>query len=237
MNISVVMPVHSEKESIKEISEELVQLLNSKLYEIILVVSPVSPKDTFDICSDLTNKYTFVKLHVQENNPGAGRAYREGFDLATGSHILMIDSDGEMPVSTVKLMLEKMDDTNCDMVIGSRWAPGGGAIGYEPFKYFLNRIFQYIFRFLFWTKIHDMTLGYKFMKSDIAHSLIWEAIHTNIGAETSMLPIKMGYKVEEVPTIWEKRKSGASKNNFKRNFLYVGTAIRILTHSKKSFRR
>lgn len=237
MKISAVMPVHSEKESVSDIAEGLVQLLGDELYEIILIVSPGSPQETFDICTGLSKKYSFVQLSVQDENPGVGRAYRQGLAIAKGSHMLMIDSDGEMPVSTVGLMVKKMKATGCDMVIGSRWAAGGGVKGYDNLKYVLNRGFQFIFRVLLRTKIHDLTLGFKLMTSEIAHSLAWEAIHTNFGAESSMLPIKMGYHVEEVPTIWERRSSGVSKNNFKRNFLYVTTALRILTTSRKALRK
>lgn len=236
MQISAVIPVHSEKETITEVVEGLVGILGNELFEIILVVAPNSPQETFDICFASNKKHSFVQVYTQKENPGVGRAFREGFALAKGSHVLMIDSDGEMPVSTVKLMVDKMKATNCDMVIGSRWLKGGGAIGYEPLKYFLNRCFQTIFRIIFWTKIHDLSLSFKLMKAEIAHGLIWTAIHTYIGAETSMTPIKLKYHVEEVPTVWQKRKSGVSRNTFGRNFLYVKAAFRILTSNPNKLR-
>lgn len=232
MQISVVMPVHSETNTIVEISEGLSNILGDKLFEILIVVSPSSPKETFDICAKLGKNDARIKHITQKENPGVGRAYREGFTAATGSHILMIDGDGEMPVSTVALMVDKMLATGCDMVVGSRWMKGGGAIGYDRLKYFLNRCFQVAFRVILWTNIHDLTLGFKLMKADIAHSLPWSAIHTNIGAETTMFPIKTGYRVTEVPTIWQKRTSGTSKNTFRRNFLYVSTAFSVIKRSQ-----
>lgn len=234
MKISVIMPVHSEKETVVEITRELHQFLGHELFEILIIVSPDSPPETFNICSNLSKEYSRVKLFTQKENPGVGRAYREGFALATGSHVLMIDSDGEMPVATVKLMLDKMKATNCDMVIGSRWMRGGGVRGYDRFKYFLNRGFQLIFRVLLRTRIHDLTLGFKLIKAEIVHSIPWRAVYNNIGVETSMFPIKIGYHVEEVPTVWEKRKSGISKGTFRRNFLYVSTALRVLRSGYKN---
>jgi dolichol-phosphate mannosyltransferase len=233
MQISVIMPVYSETNTISEITEELLTTAGDRILEIIIIVSPKSQPETFTVCENLKKKYSFVHHYLQKNNPGMGRAYREGFELAQGTHVLMIDGDGEMPVDTVKLMLDKMDATGCDMVIGSRWMSGGGAIGYDRTKYFLNRVFQFMFRVILRTNIHDLTLGYKLMKAEIAHSLPWSGIHTNFAAETTMFPIKMGYRVTEVPTVWKKRSSGVSKNNFRRNFLYVSTAFDVIKKSGK----
>ena len=233
MQISIVIPVFSETVTITEITEELIKLIGDRILEIIIIVSPKSQPETFTTCKNLENKYDFVHHYLQKVNPGVGRAYRDGFELAKGTHVLMIDGDGEMPVATAKLMVDKMDATECDMVIGSRWMAGGGAIGYDQTKYLLNRLFQYSFRVIIRTKIHDLTLGYKLMKAEIAHGLPWSGIHTNFAAETTMFPIKMGYKVDEVPTIWKKRSTGVSKNNFRRNFLYVSTAFDVIKKSRR----
>ncbi len=227
MKLSIILPVFSEEESIIYVVENLFKLLKDKIHEIILIVSPKSHDKTVSICKKLAKKYKKVRFFFQKKNPGLGRGIREGLSYATGSHILMIDSDGEMSPDTVPLMIKKMEETNCDMVIGSRWIKGGGAIGYGPIKYWFNRAFQIFLRILFLTKIHDLSLGFKLIKRKIVDELKFDSNFHDIAPETTLRPIKHGFKAEEVPTVWKCREKGVSKNKISANFKYLKKAISI----------
>lgn len=227
MRISTILPVYSEEESLIYVVERLQDLLREKTHEIILIVSPKSSKKTVKICKDLVKKYKKVKFYFQKINPGLGRGVREGLRYTTGTHLLMMDSDGEMSPDTVPLMIKKMEETNCDMVIGSRWIKGGGVVGYDRMKYSLNRTFQIVFRLLFWTKVHDLTLGFKLMKREIIDKIEFDSNFHDIAVETTLRPIKYGYKVEEVPTVWRARTKGNSKNNILSNFKYAFKSLSI----------
>lgn len=227
MRLSIILPVYSEEESIIYVVERLMELINEKIHQVILIVSPKSKDKTVSICKNLAKKHKKVKFYFQKENPGLGRAVRQGLSCVTGSHILMMDSDGEMSPDTVPLMIKKMEETGCDMVVGSRWIKNGGAIGYNKFKYILNRIFQLIFRLMFLTKIHDLTLGFKLMKRKIVDNLQFDSNFHDIAVETTLKPIKHKYKVEEVPTVWKCREKGVSKNNMSANFKYFFKALSI----------
>lgn len=229
MKISVILPVYSETDSLRRLTEKLTALLRERLHEIIFVVSPRCTGETFSIAEELARKYPRVKNRQQRENPGLGLAVRQGLAEASGTHVLMMDSDGEMDPATAPLMVEKMVETGCDMVVASRWMKGGGVKGYSPIKYFLNRLFQVIFRILYRTKIHDLTLGFKLARRDKIGNIRWNSIFHEIAAETTLRPIKLGYYAEEVPTVWVRRKTGVSKNPFIRNFRYVKKAFEILT--------
>jgi len=228
MRLSVVLPVHSERESLVFITDKLATLLGDKLHEAIFIVSPSSPGETFAVIEELGKKYPFVRSETQRETPGLGRAVRQGLAAATGTHVLMMDSDGEMNPETVPLMIAKMEETGCDVVVGSRWAAGGGVVGYSPFKYILNRGFQCIFRTLYRTHVHDLTLGFKLVKTEVVKNIAWDSTLHEIAAETTLRPMKKGYRVEEVPTVWVRRQAGTSKNPFRRNFRYVAKALQIL---------
>lgn len=228
MKLSVIITVFAEDEVIREVVFKLIALAGEKILEIIIIDSPVSPQKTKSICKDLSMEIDKVKIHTQVEYPGNGAAYREGFEMALGTHILMFDGDGEMEPETVPLLIQKIEETGSDIVVASRWARGGGAIGYDPVKYVLNRSFQSIFRIFFRTEIHDLTFGFKLMKSDVAKQIKWESRFQEIGAETTMKPIKAGFRAQEIPTMWKKRGTGISTNNFLRNFKYVKFAVRIL---------
>jgi dolichol-phosphate mannosyltransferase len=228
MKLSVVMPVFAEEETVDMLVARMTELLAEKLLEIIIVISPCSPEPTRQRCLKLSEQFTTVTVLTQKEFPGVGCAYREGFSEARGTHVLMLDSDGEMDVETVPLLLEKMEKTGAKIVLGSRWARGGGAVGYDPLKYILNRGFQCIFRVLFRTAVHDLTFGYKLMDAEIVRSIKWTAHFQDIGAETTMKPIRAGFVIDEVPTVWKRRGTGASTNSFWKNFSYVSYAISVL---------
>ncbi len=135
-----------------------------------------------------------------------------------------MDSDGEMELATIPRMIAEMARGNFGLVAGSRWLPGGGFVGYSPAKRWLNWGFQQLFRVLFRTRLHDLTYGFKLMRTELVRNISWEAIYQEIGCETTVKTIRLGIPVSEVPTTWRARVEGRSTNNFARNFRYVGMA-------------
>ena len=232
MRISVILPVHSETESLRSVIKDLTKLIGGDIYEIIIIVSEESPRETFEVCQGLTEKNSKVKIHIQKDK-GLGNAVRQGIIYVKGTHILMMDSDGEMLPETVPNMIKKMLDKNCDMIVASRWMKGGGAIGYAAPKYVFTHFFNAFFRFLYRTRIHDLSLGFKLMRVEIAKKIRWEGERHEIATETTLRPIRLGYKVEEVPTLWVRRRFGASKNWTSLNVNYISMALRIWRRKQK----
>ena len=187
--ISVVLPVFNETDSISEVVNGLQETLGTRLLEIIIVMSPESGPNTHAICEDLVKADPRMRLQLQQVNPGLGNGVREGYATTQGNLVLNIDSDGEMEMETVWRMLEKMDSGNYDMVVASRWAKGGGFTGYSALKYALNFGFQQLFRILYWTRVDDLTYGFKLMRGELARGITWEGTLHEIACETEGLPI------------------------------------------------
>ena len=115
-----------------------------------------------------------------------------------------------------------------DLVVGARWMKGGGVYGYDRFKYVLNRVYQFLFRLLYRSPLHDLTFGFKLGRSVVLKAMPLEAQFGESGCETTLRVIRAGYTVTEVPTVWRCRKEGVSTNRFRRNFRYVSIALSIL---------
>jgi dolichol-phosphate mannosyltransferase len=228
--ISVVMPVFSETETVRIVVDWLRANLASRLHEIIIVISPRSSKDSYAVCEEMTRLDPRIQLIVQQVNPGVGNAFREGYARATGNVILSMDSDNEMELAAIPTMLDTLATKNYGVVIGSRWLPGGGFVGYQRFKRVLNWGFQQLFRLLFLTRCSDLTYGFKVLRAEVIHGIAWEATLSEIGCETTMKPIRAGFAIGEVPSVWTARTQGRSTNNFWRNFRYVHMALRVLWH-------
>ena len=228
LRISVVLPVYSETETVRQVVDWLRDQLAERLEEVIIVLSPRSGEPSLAICRELEAADPRVRLHIQQRNPGLGYAVREGLERARGNAVLMIDSDGEMEIETVPRMIAAMLERDCGLVVASRWIKGGGFSGYSPVKYYLNWGFQQFFRILFRTPIHDLTYGFKLIRAEVVRRVAWEGTLHEIACETTLKPIRLGVRVAEVPSRWTARTQGASKNTFLRNFRYVATALKVL---------
>jgi dolichol-phosphate mannosyltransferase len=226
--ISVVLPVFSETRTVREIVDWLRTNLEPWLFQVVIVISPRSSHDSIEVCQELARTDSRVQVFEQQENPGVGRAFREGFRRVTGNVVLSMDSDGEMELATIPRMIAEMANGNLGLVVGSRWLPGGGLVGYSPAKRWLNWGFQQIFRILFRTRLHDLTYGFKLMRTELVRNISWEAIYQEIGCETTLKTIRLGVPASEVPTTWRARTEGRSTNTFARNFRYVGMALSII---------
>ena len=229
-SISVVSPVFSEEDTLINLVDYFHQKLINSLEEIIFVYHPRSSEKCINILKDLEKNFTKVKIIKEEvmKKSGNGSAYRQGFKLAKGTHILMIDSDGEMDIRTVPKMIKKMEETDCDIVIGSRYIKGGGFVGYAFHKFLLNVAFHYIFRLLFFTKIKDLTCGFKLIKRHVIDKYKWTAHNQEIGAETTLKPLKGRDVIEEVPTVWKMTKGKKHPLSLIGNLIYPILALKIL---------
>ena len=177
------------------------------------MVSPKSSQACLDICRQASLNFDKVIFLIQKNNPGQGWAFREGFDAAQGTHIAIMSADLETEPEAIDRMVAKARETNCDVVSASRWRPQGGFEGYGRVKMCINYLFQHLFMFLFRTPIGDLTYGLKLYKADLIKSINWECTGHDLCLESILKTIKLGARVEEVPTKWIKRTEGKSKNN------------------------
>jgi dolichol-phosphate mannosyltransferase len=234
IRLSAALPVFAETDSVRELVDTMVDLLGERLHEVILVISRRSPPESFAACEELAGRHPRVRVSEQKHYPGLGLAVRQGIEECTGTHILLMDSDGEMDVRTVPPMLALLERDDLDMVVASRWMKGGGTEGYDPLKYCLNLGYQKLFKALFRTRISDLTLGFKLARAEVLQGFEWQGQYHEIGCETTLRPIRAGYRVGQVPTVWRQRKQGRSNNSFITNFRYVGMALAILTGDKRA---
>jgi glycosyltransferase involved in cell wall biosynthesis len=227
IRLSIVVTVFSETFSIDETVKILLDLDRGYIREILLLTSPRASEETFAICRQWEAREPRVKLVVQKNNPGIGWAYREGMQAATGNYVALMAADLETEPAAVDRMVQKVVETGCDEVIANRWLPGGGFTNYDPLKLVLNWIFQNIFRVLFWTRIGDFTFGLKLLSKEVTEAIRWEGTTHEVCIETTVKPLRKGYRLEQVPTVWVGRKEGTSVNTFFKNFRYVKLGLKV----------
>lgn len=227
IRLSVVVTVFTETFSLRETVDILVSRDRGYIHEIILLASPKSSEETFAICRECERRDPRVRTIIQKNNPGIGWAYREGMLAATGNYVALMAGDLETEPAAIDRMVDKIIETGCDGVIANRWLPGGGFTNYDSFKLVLNWIFQKAFSILFWTKIGDLTFGFKILSRKVVEAVHWEGTLHETCIETTVKPLMLGFHIEQVPSVWVGRQEGVSVNTFFRNFRYVKLALKV----------
>jgi glycosyltransferase involved in cell wall biosynthesis len=228
-SLSVVVTVYTETVSVIETVERLLRSDGqASIQEIILIIAPRASAETKQICEDLARRYGVVKARIQQSGPGVGRGLREAM-LTAAAHdcVAIMAGDLETEPEAVIRMYHKMLETGADVVIANRWLQGGGFQGYDPIKLVCNWFFQKIFQVIYLTRISDLTYGFKLLRSEVIRSVAWESDRHPIFIETTVKPLRLGYRLEQVPTVWIGRHEGESVNTFLRNFDYVKLALRV----------
>lgn len=222
MSLTVVLPTYNEKENLENMINTLLALPVPDLS--VLVVDDNSPDGTGQIADDLAEKHPGkVSVLHRAGKLGLGTAYIEGFRRALDQGadlILQMDCDFSHDPKYITDMLDKMNECNCDIVIGSRYVKGGRldeTWGFERklLSWWANSVYV---RTILGTKAKDATGGFRLWKRQVLEGMDLSRIRSNgyvFQVETIYVAEKLGYQNEEVPIYFADRKAGDSKMSFK----------------------
>ena len=231
--VSIILPVINETLSLVETVEVIYNNSRRDLLEILIVVADKTAKESFDTITKLKNQYgSLITVHIQKM-PFIGGALRECFDLVSGSHVIIMASDLETDPNLVPILISIAKTAPDNIVTVSRWANGGGFVGYSKIKLIANWIFQKIFSLLYWTKLSDMTYAYRIFPVGVLKSINWQQLRHPFLFESIIKPLRIGVNVIEVPGLWRSRTEGVSQNSFFKNFAYFKIGITVRFMSKK----
>ena len=118
--ISIVIPTFNEVENIVPLLKKLTLILNDFEYEIV-VVDDDSPDGTSDHVNKYMNINKRIKLITRIGRSGLSSAIKEGLIFAQGKYLLVLDGDGQHHPSFIMNMLEEIQRSKADIVIGSRF--------------------------------------------------------------------------------------------------------------------
>ncbi|MCX6993339.1 MAG: glycosyltransferase family 2 protein [Kiritimatiellaeota bacterium] len=231
-SVSVFLPVMDETDSLTKTVEVILADCGDTIHEFLVVVCKKTTPASRETAATLRARYPEKVKVIEQQRPFLGGATQDAFALATGSHFLMMASDLETPPDRVKEFITQGRQHPDWIITGSRWIKGGGFEGYSKFKYFLNFIFQKSFSLMYWTRLSDMTYGFRLIPTQLVKSIRWEEVRHSFLFETLIKPLKLGVKVSEVPVRWKARKDGVSNNPFMCNFEYFRIGLKTLFYSR-----
>ena len=186
----------------------------------ILIIDDNSPDGTADIVRQLQLKYSDrLFLEERKGKLGLGTAYIHGFKWAVEkgyAFIFEIDADFSHNPNNLDGLYNACKYQGADLAVGSRYVKGGGFINWPRNRIFLSKGASIYTRLITWMPVKDPTAGFVCYKKEVLETINLDEIHFAGYAfqiEMKFAAWKLGFKIKEVPIIFEDRKLGVSKMN------------------------
>ncbi|WP_455355022.1 polyprenol monophosphomannose synthase [Streptomyces sp. SYSU K217416] len=208
----VIIPTYNEAENIKPI----VTRVRAAVPEAhILVADDNSPDGTGKIADELAAEDDHVQVLHRKGKEGLGAAYLAGFrwGIEHGYGVLVeMDADGSHQPEELPRLLTALK--GADLVLGSRWVPGGRVVNWPRSREFLSRGGSTYSRLLLGVPIRDVTGGYRAFRAETLEGLGLEEVASQgycFQVDLARRAIEAGYHVVEVPITFVEREHGDSK--------------------------
>jgi dolichol-phosphate mannosyltransferase len=216
MKLSIIIPVHQEREVIGPTVDALEQVLEqASIPHEILVVDDHSPDDTSDVLDSLSRRIPAVRWLRNEGPAGYGYAVRAGLDAYAGDAVCIVMADASDDPNDVVAYYRKLEE-GYECVFGSRFINGARVTDYPWPKLLLNRVANFIIRVLFGSRFNDWTNAFKcFRREAIDGVRPILSCHFNLTVELPLKAVVRGYSYAVVPIQWRGRSTGVSKFRIK----------------------
>jgi dolichol-phosphate mannosyltransferase len=183
--------------------------------DCVVVIDDASPDGTGEIADRLASRLPWVSVLHREHKEGIGPAYVAGFRwaLAEGAELVLeMDCDFSHRPADVPRLIAASNDA--DLVLGSRYAPGGGTENWGLVRRFVSRGGCLYAQILLGLHVRDLTGGFKCFRRAALEAIDLDALSAHGYAfqiETTYRVGRAGLSVREVPITFVERRAGASK--------------------------
>lgn len=244
MNLSIVIPCYNESDGLGQL-RTMLEAARPGLdpfapWELVLV-DDGSTDDTYAVMTREFAAWPNVRIARHDRNRGLGAALRTGFANASGDVIVVTDSDGTYPYTTIPELLDRLTP-GVDIVTSSALHPDGGIDGVPAYRLLLSKGASFLYRVLVSWRIHTYTAMYRAYRREVATTVPTTSNGYLVMAELLVNALRAGYRVEEFPTVLHVRRFGQSKARIAqiiRDHLAFQAALlgRMVTGSDRYLRR
>lgn len=236
-SVTVILPVMNETTSLAETVQIILRDVRNSIKEFLIVVCDRTTPPAMAVVKQLQKDLGELVVVHHQKLPYLGGAVREAFEIARGSHVILMASDLETDPNIVRVMIAEEEKNPAGIVTASRWIKGGSFRGYSKTKLTCNWIFQRLFSLLYCTHLSDMTYAFRIFPTKLVQAIYWEELRHPFLFETLTKPLRLGVPVVEIPSVWMARTEGDSQNKFFRNFVYFRTGLKTRFIRKASLLR
>jgi len=215
LQLTVIIPTYNESNNLPKLVAVLFSLPIRELK--LLIVDDNSPDGTGKVAKDLREKYPGrISVIERPRKLGMGSAYLAGFRYALGEGaeaIGQMDADFSHPPEKLVELLNALD--SCDMVLGSRYVPGGKLDENWPlWRRGLSAFGNFYARTILGLPVRDATGGYRVWRRSTLIGMPLERVCSNGYAfqiEMTYITARLGFCIHEVPIYFADRRWGRSK--------------------------
>lgn len=210
--VLVLIPTYNEKDSLPGV----VARVRAQVPSVdILVLDDNSPDGTGVVADALAADDPQIQVLHREGKQGLGRAYLAGFAWASehGYHaVVEMDADGSHQPEQLERLLAASADA--DLVIGSRWVPGGATHNWPHRRNMLSRGANLYTRAALGLPVRDATAGYRLYRTSALQAMNLEGVASAgycFQVDLTLRAVDRGLRVVEVPIDFVERTEGTSK--------------------------
>jgi glycosyltransferase involved in cell wall biosynthesis len=213
-DLSIVVPIYNEAESLPELISELEYVLSGlNLSYEILAVDDGSRDESISVLRRLQKEVPQIEIVALRRNFGQTAAFSAGFDLAQGAVVVTIDADGQNDPADIPRLLAKMDE-GYDIVSGWRTARKEPLVTRRLPSMIANRLISRATD----VRLHDYGCSLKAYRLDVVKSVqLYGELHRFLPA----LAAPYGVRVAELPVNDRPRKHGQSKYGLSRTIRVI----------------
>ncbi|HEY8208601.1 MAG TPA: polyprenol monophosphomannose synthase [Myxococcaceae bacterium] len=209
----VCIPTYNERENVEAICRAV---LGADARLDVLVVDDNSPDGTGQLADALAAAEPRIQVLHREKKEGLGRAYLAAFRWALERgyrYVLEMDADFSHDPRYLPKMLEEAE-RGADLVIGSRYVEGGGTVNWGIGRQVISRGGSLYARTILGVRVRDLTAGFKCFRREVLEALDLASVTSSgygFQIELTYKTLKKGFRVREVPIVFEDRRVGHSK--------------------------
>ena len=210
----VIVPTYNEADNLGPIAASILSALPAAL---LLVVDDDSPDGTGQLADELVAADPRVKVLHRAAKQGLGRAYLDGFAVALdggATTIVQMDADFSHDPAALPGIIAPVVEGVADLVIGSRYTPGGGVVDWGVGRQLVSRGGSLFARTVLGLAPRDLTGGFKAWRSGTLAAVPFDGVHGGgyvFQIEMTFRASRAGARIREVPITFRDRRVGQSK--------------------------
>ena len=211
--VLIIVPTYNERENIETLMDRVFEQLPEAH---VLVVDDNSPDGTGALADELSARDERVMVMHRAGKMGLGTAYVAGFRHGLErdyEYFFEMDADFSHDPKYLPVMLA-MAQGGTDLVLGSRYMPGGGTENWAPWRKVLSRGGSTYARTVLGVGVKDLTGGFKCFRRRVLETLDLDAVRSegySFQIEMTYRAIRKGFTVGETPIVFVDRREGQSK--------------------------
>jgi len=212
---AVIIPTYNERETLPHLIRQLMDFPGVR----VLVVDDGSPDGTGQIAENLSSTFPGRLEVMHRPHPaGLGSAYIDGMQHALAYQtdlIAQMDADLSHDVRYLPDLIAAA--STADLVLGSRYVPGGGVSNWSLDRRLLSRFANFYVRAITGLRVRDATAGYRCWRRETLRQLPLERLKSSgysFQVEMAWETVRRGFRVAEVPIVFVERTQGCSKLNW-----------------------